>query len=206
MKRLLLLATLSLSACAGGNNIDYLRMRDIPAPSIESFTHCYNYGCAKRETLSLSTSTREKIDQIFKTPHASAKEEQSRIIKSIQVLETEVGEETGTRNDKRGTFLIYEDDASTTQSFQQDCIDESTNTTTYLTLLNNIGYLEFYEPGFPANRHPFMSGNRWWHQTATIKDKTTDERYAVDSWFEDNGIPAHIIPLEEWKKGWKPKR
>ena len=28
--------------------------------------------------------------------------------------------------------------------------------------------------------------------------------YVVDSWFEDNGGPAHIRPLEEWRAGWKP--
>ena len=206
MKHLLLITALFLSACAGGNNIDYLRMRDIPPPTIESFTHCYNYGCSARKTLSLPVKTKVKIDKIFARKTKSSTQEQSRIVKSIQVLEKDIGEITGTKNDKHGTFLIYEDDATSTQSFQQDCIDESTNTTTYLTLLNNMGYLEFYEPAFPANRFPFANGNRWWHQTATMKDKETGERYAVDSWFEDNGVPAYIIPLKEWKNGWRPKK
>jgi hypothetical protein len=30
------------------------------------------------------------------------------------------------------------------------------------------------------------------------------ERFAVDSWFGDNGKPAVILPLEDWKDGAGP--
>jgi hypothetical protein len=206
MKYLSLPLLLILTACAGGNHIDYLRMREIPSPTIESFTHCYNYGCDKRKTLTLPTETLNKINALFETSSTSIKEEEQRIIKAMQIFEQDIGEITGTKNDKRGTFRLYQDDAKSTQTFQQDCIDESTNTTTYLTLLNNMGYLKFYEPAFPANRQPFLSGAPWWHQTAVMKDKTTGEKYAVDTWFEDNGKAGYIVPLQEWKDGWKPKR
>lgn len=206
MKYALLASLLILSACAGGNNIDYLRMRDIPAPTIENFTHCYNYGCAKRETLALPTETQSKIDNIFSTPASTAEDEQVKIIQSLQLLEEDIGEITGTKNDKRGTFRLYLDNSNEAKSHQQDCIDESTNTTTYLTLLNNMGYLKFYSPAFPANRQPFTSKAPWWHQTAVIKNNTSGERYAVDTWFEDNGTAGYIVPLDEWKSGWRPKR
>lgn len=199
---------LFLTACVGGNNIDYLHMRDIPAPTAERLTHCYNYGCDKRETIKLPSSTLQKINSIFAAPsqNKEQEQEQNRIIKSLQIFENDIGEITGTKNDKGGTFLVYKNDTPEAKSFQQDCIDESTNTTTYLTLLNNLGYLKFYTPAFPANRQPFASGNRWWHQTAIIKDIETGERYAVDTWFEDNGTAGYIVPLKDWKSGWKPDR
>ena len=39
-----------------------------------------------------------------------------------------------------------------------------------------------------------------------VTDTKTKERYAVDSWFEDNGAPAHIVPLETWRNGWHPDK
>ena len=44
------------------------------------------------------------------------------------------------------------------------------------------------------------------HWSAVIEEKQEDEprRFAVDSWFVDNGQPAVILPLEEWKKGAGP--
>lgn len=206
MRFLVFISLLFLNACSGGNHIDYLRMRDIPAPTIESFTHCYNYGCAKRERLALPADTKSRIDTLFSTSSKSKEEEKSRIIQSLQILEKDIGEITGTKNDKRGTFRAYQNNSPEAKSFQQDCIDESTNTTTYLSLLNQLEYLKFYTPAFPANRQPFTSKAPWWHQTATIKDNETGDLYAVDTWFEDNGVAGYIVPLKEWKNGWKPKR
>ena len=202
---LLILITPFLDACSGSNHIDYLRMHDIPAPSIEHFTHCYNYGCKKRKTLAAPKGTLNKINALFENPSTSPEQEKKRIIQAIQIFETDIGAVIGTQNDKRGTFRLYQDDTKTARSFQQDCIDESTNTTIYLTLLNNMDYLKFYRPAFPASRQPFFNGNRWWHQTAVMQNKITGERFAVDSWFEDNGKAGYIVPLPEWKDGWKPK-
>jgi hypothetical protein len=206
MRFLVIIPLLFISACSGGDHIDYLRMRDIPAPTIESFTHCYNYGCAKRETLALPVDTKSKIDRIFATESKSPKAEQSRIIEALQMFEQDIGNITGTKNDKRGTFRAYQNNSPESKSFQQDCIDESTNTTTYLSLLNQMGYLKFYSPAFPANRQPFTSKAPWWHQTAVMRDNKTGALYAVDTWFEDNGVKGYIVPLREWKDGWKPER
>lgn len=206
MRRFITLSALTLTACTGGNHLDYLQMRSIDAPRVEAFTHCYNYGCSKREKVSLPPATKSKIDRIFKSPAKNPIDEQQKIIQALQIFEKDIGEITGTKNDKRGTFLLYQDDSAESKSFQQDCIDESTNTTIYLTLLNNIGYLKFYHPTFPATRQPFIGGGNWWHQTATIQNIETEEHYAVDTWFEDNGVPGYIVPLETWKSGWKPKR
>lgn len=86
--------------------------------------------------------------------------ERDKISKAIQIFETDIGNITGTKNDKRGTFRLYQDDAPSTKNFQQDCIDESTNTTIYLGLLEQLGYLELHKPVFAANRQPFKSGGR----------------------------------------------
>lgn len=206
MKYFLILAFMLTGACTGGTHIDYLKMRDIEAPTAKRFAHCYSYGCTERAMVALPKNTQEKIQALF-TPQAKTEEEEkSKIIEALKILEADIGDIVGTKNDKRGTFRVYQDTSAESKSFQQDCIDESTNTTTYLTLLNNKGYLKFYAPAFPANRHPFLGGGNWWHQTATIQDVQTKNRYAVDTWFEDNGEAGYIVPLKEWKEGWKPQR
>jgi hypothetical protein len=35
-----------------------------------------------------------------------------------------------------------------------------------------------------------------------VHDKTSGERYAVDSWFYDNGSPATMVPFDVWKDGY----
>ena len=44
----------------------------------------------------------------------------------------------------------------------------------------------------------------WPHQSAVVLEIASGKAYAVDSWFEDNGRAAHVVPLEQWRAGWKP--
>jgi hypothetical protein len=42
------------------------------------------------------------------------------------------------------------------------------------------------------------------HTTAVIEETASGDRYAVDSWFLDNGQPPYIARLEVWKAGGAP--
>lgn len=191
-----------LSACMGREHVNYLKIRNISEPSAENFIHCYNYGCSKRVELALPQTTIKKLNNLFSPPSNSKELERTRIGNAIQIFEEDVGALAQTQHDVGGTFKLYQ--RSNVQGRQQDCIDESTNTTIYLTLLEQLDLLKFYEPAFTANRQPFFGGSAWWHQTAAIKDRETDERFAVDSWFKDNGHPAYVVPYKKWKNGWRP--
>ena len=113
----------------------------------------------------------------------------------------------GTESDKRGTFRILEDNDSNKYNprFQQDCVDETTNTTTYLLLLDQMELLHYHSPGFPVNRSPTVAAP-WWHRSATIMEKETQAKYVVDSWFHDNGKAAEIVSVAAWKDGWNPPK
>jgi len=206
MKFLVLISALFLNACAEGNYKNYLRMYDIPPPTIKEFTHCYDYGCKTKTLISLPNKTKNKLRKIFKNKSDTAEKERQKISTAIQIFEKDIGNITNTENDKRGTFRLYQDKAETTKTFQQDCIDESTNTTIYIALLEELELLQFHRVSFPASRQPFLSGAPWWHQTAVIVNIETNEKYAVDSWFKDNGSPAYIVPYKEWKAGWLPSK
>lgn len=210
MRLLAILSVLIVSACAGNAPLDdyshYLRNKNIPAVSNTSFPHCYDYGCSTIKMVELTDKQWKAIQQNFKPAAKNAQTERAQIANAIQSFEQIVGRITGTENDKYGTFKLYQDADVKYDQFQQDCVDESTNTTIYLSLLYNNNLLKFHRPTQPQSRQPFFSGNRWWHQTATMRDLETNKQYAVDSWFEDNGKPAHIIDIKTWFDGWKPKQ
>jgi len=210
MKRLAqyILPIIFISGCTtAGDPIHYLRHQDIPPPTTESFTHCYDYGCKNTVTVVLSDEIKMSMERLLKEKPLSAAEEREKIAQAIAGFEKTIGAVTGTEADKYGTFRILQesDNKKYDPRFQQDCVDESTNTTIYLLLLDQMGLLHYHAPAFPASRSPSMH-SFWWHKTAVMTEIETGEKFAVDSWFHDNGNNAEIIALEEWEKGWKPAK
>ncbi len=199
----LLPALLILSACATPGpgtlyDIDaYLGTRGVPPPAPESFGHCHAYGCKMVTPVSLTDQDWREIDALFSPPPASAEEERARLPETIALFERKVGAITGTEEDINDTF-------NKIGTYQHDCVDESTNTTIYLRLLEQRGHLNFHDIRRPQTRFPVFAGSFWPHLTAVIVDRQTRAEYALDSWFEDNGKPAYVVPLDEWSAGWHP--
>jgi len=176
----------------------YLTHKGLEKPSKTTFQHCQGYGCKIIKPVALSKAEWKKIDKFFSPAPKTAAAERHILSAVIGHFETLVGAKTGTSQDKAGTF-------GTLGDAQLDCVDESTNTSIYLTLLAQRGLLRFHTIEAPTMRLPIIHAGRWPHQTAVIHETLTGERFAVDSWFHDNGAPADIIPLNLWKDGWKPK-
>ena len=126
-----------------------------------------------------------------------AKSERSAIRQAIAFLEESIGRKTGSDEDIAGTYQRL-------GRYQQDCIDESTNTTTYLLLLDQLDLLHYHNVNPLTSRPPIISGRLGPHRTAVIREKSTGIKYAVDSWFYDNGIEPEIVPLDTWFWGWHP--
>lgn len=111
-------------------------------------------------------------------------------------MEALIGPLTGTSNDRGRNFQGVGTDG------QMDCIDESTNTTSYLTMLVQDGLVTRHSVQDRVTRGFFIFG--WPHTTAVIRDNESGERFAVDSWFLDSGEPPFILPLQVWRDGWEP--
>lgn len=159
----------------------------------QSFSVCFEHGCASSVAVTLGTFDWQKIRELF--AHAeNAESERAQIAKAIALLETIAAEKIGAA-DRGGTGLVY--------TGQMDCIDESINTTTYLTLFMHTALLRWHRVEKPATRGWLLFG--WPHTTAVMSEPETQQHFAVDSWFYDNGTAPVIVPLEEWKKGWKPR-
>ena len=176
----------------------FVREDIISTPDIGHFSMCHAQGCKEVEQLSLTQQEWQKISQYFHPPADSAAAERSQIAKAIAKFEQIVGLKTDTSQDKAGLFEHM-------GSYGQlDCIDESTNSTIYLLILQKQNLLKWHEPMDHVTRGFFIFG--WPHSSAAMREINTQQKneYAVDSWFEDNGKPPHIIPLSTWRDGWEP--
>lgn len=199
-KALLLTGAMLLGACSSqpGTYQDYLAGRGLGEQSPELFQQCHAYGCKVVDQVALSPKQWKTIEKTFRPKPTSAHAERKALAKAIGAFETEVGPMTGTDTDVYGTFVQMGRD-------QLDCVDESTNTTIYLSLLEEKGLMRFHETLGPTSRLPLIHyAGRWPHQTAVIREKGSGALFAVDSWFHNNGAPAEVVPLQDWKDGWKP--
>lgn len=163
-------------------------------PALAEFEICQGGGCAKVSKTMLSDKEWQPVVDLFSEPAASAKVERARVSNAIGLLEDIVGQKIGTSGDLAGTF--------NNKYGQQDCNDEAINTTTYLRLLRQGGYLKFHTIVDMRRRNFFLFG--WPHTTAVIREIKTSNQFAVDSWFYDNGAPATIVPLKKWKDNYQP--
>jgi len=176
----------------------FLLRHNISPPSQHSFTHCRGYGCAIKDKISLTDPEWTLITAPLKNRRSDARQERKALAHVIQNFENIIGTKNGTNNDLGGTFNF------SSKSNQHDCVDETINTTTYLTLLFQKRLLYWHNVSQPQTRVPWAGSGLWPHQSALIVEKSSQTRYVVDSWFHDNGQPPEIIQLDLWKTGWKP--
>lgn len=197
---LVFLISLLLFACQPvqplHNTQSFLESKNLTQnPTPQHYSICHNTNCFKQVDISLKPEEWNQVRALF-TNVENAAEERDAIAKSIGLLETFAGQQS----------LVYLDHAKNNHTYgekgQQDCVDESTNSTVYLLLLKNDDLLKFHDVYQPVFRTIFMMVGQ--HYAAAIREMQTDEIYVVDSWFEANGQPAHIIPHTDWLLGASP--
>ena len=176
------------------------RKSQITDPSPARFSVCFQHSCAEIDHTSLDEDQWERVRDLFAPPPASAEEERHRIAAAIAYLEVEIGKQINSLDDRGGNF-----EGVLATGNQLDCVDESTNSTTYLTMMERDRLLRFHrvEPRATRARNSFFVIG-WPHSTAVVTDVTNGEQWAVDSWFLNNGEPPAIVPLPQWRSGWEP--
>ena len=171
----------------------YLEEKSVTPPRPDRFTICHGYDCTYRSEVKLVPEDWERVRALFEPPSASAAEERQVIAASVALMERIVGARVGTKSDVGGIAFIAAGNAS-----QLDCIDESVNTTVYLLLMREDGLLRWHDVAPPASRGVFLDG-RWYHQSAVIRERDSEQEYAVDSWVNDNGAVPVLTELGVWQ-------
>ena len=158
-------------------------------PIYEKFSVCHGFGCNISSTISLSDKEWTSVIGWLKTVAPDAETERSNIRQAIGWMEVIVGRHGPGRQDK-GLDLQY----SNTKIGQMDCIDESTNTTTYLKLFEKGALLHWHRVIDTIQRRGLIDA----HWASQIEEIYTGKRYVIDSWFHDNGMLPNIQKTENW--------
>ena len=174
----------------------FLARRGVGPVEVTRFVVCHGFACTFHTEVSLTAAEWALVAAPFESPATSAADERRQIGQAVALLEQVVGRKTGTDGDKGGLSYIAAGNPT-----QLDCMDETTNTTTYVTLLQKHGLLRWHQAGQPASRGFFLDV-RWYHETAVLVERPSGREYAIDSWVDDNGKPPLIEPLEQWQWTW----
>jgi len=163
----------------------------------ETVRICHGYGCEYQAPVRF---TEGQLGQVRRMMFAATDAATERGVLAVAIgrLYGWGGEQSDIHNDRGGNFADDE------LPGKMDCIDHSNSTTRLLQLLTRRCYLRWHRVLAPEARN--FAGILPVHWSAVIEEKQDGEPrlFAVDSWFVDNGQPAVILPLDEWKKGAGP--
>ncbi len=176
-------------ALVGGLYLTCLSVATVTTGAPAPFFSCTDYHCDEGQTVHLSDQQWQTVLDVFPEPAESPAAEREQIRRAIAALESVVGRITGTWRD------LGENVAGAGLPGQLDCISESKNTTTYLHLLETYRLLKWHSVE-PREVRTLLVFSHW---SAVIRDRSSNERYVVDSWFLDNGKPPYIQTLTDWK-------
>lgn len=150
---------------------------------------CWDFGCKSSARLVLPAADWAAIRDLFQPRPPDPASERARIAEAIARFERALGPATGTDADRGGNI------EGSGRPGQMDCIDESLNTAGYLGVLADRGLLAWHDLGRRHKRAPWVLDQHW---TATVVDRASGTRWAVDSWFLDNGRRPYVQRLERW--------
>lgn len=162
---------------------------DVPRGNTVSV--CSAYGCRHQSAF---TFTHQDIAALTALMGAhrdqTAAGERRAIRKAIAWIEERVGRATGTSGDRAGLDLAGAGDRG-----QMDCVDEATNTTSYLWVLAANGLLRHHVVSRPMAKDGL---GRWTHYFAVMRETASGQRWAVDSFMHANGREPIIMEAEKY--------
>jgi hypothetical protein len=183
------------------------------AVASEEVRICYNYGCLAEASVAYDEAELALVRDVLAGAEDAARE-RAALSFSVGRLYAWAGERSPVGADKGGNLP----DGDTFG--RMDCIDHSTSTTRLLRMIEARGWLRFHRVLDPVRRSRFLLDQ---HFSAAVEETGSAAadpaaagemlkvgeglpaaRFAVDSWFFDNGTPAVVMPLEDWLSGDSP--
>jgi hypothetical protein len=185
-RRVLLLACMahSLGGCvyseAGPPEAHFEKFETKP-PKGDTVTVCHANGCKQQTRVTFTDADIAQLSALMARVKRddTPPEERRAIAYAIGWMEQRVAPAAGTASDRPSMDFLGSGDPS-----QQDCVDEATNTTSYLLVLDRHGLIRHHRVDRPFAKD---SINKWTHWAAVIEERGTGARYAVDSSTGPNG-------------------
>ena len=192
-------ALLMVGACTHartGTPIDHLAAFGVTAPRGNTVYVCHAYGCQMKTRFRFTDADIAELHTLMDATRKddSPFEERRAVAYAIGWMERRVGDVIGTKDDRAGMDFMGSGDPT-----QQDCVDESTNTTSYMMVLQANGLLRHHTVARPFAKDQLWRGVAGWtHWTAVLEETASSQRWAVDSWIYANGENPAIVEVENW--------
>ncbi|MGB6907505.1 MAG: hypothetical protein WBE04_10390 [Methyloceanibacter sp.] len=150
-------------------------------PKGDTVTVCHAYGCKQQTRYTFTPEDIAEISALMARVRRndSPAEDRRAMSYAIAWMERRVAPTAGTASDRPSMDFIGSGDST-----QQDCVDEATNTTSYLLVLERHGLLHHHSVQRPFAKD---SVSRWTHWAAIIEENESGARYAIDSSSGPNG-------------------
>ncbi len=143
----------------------------VPEPKGATVHVCHAYGCRRQTKVRFTDANLAEIKVLmakYRSKADTAEEERRAVAYAIGWIEVFVGEKIGTKSDRAGMDFAASGDPT-----QQDCVDEATNTTSYLTVLVNAGLIKHHTVAPPFAKENYLRGiSGWTHWTAVARSKS----------------------------------
>ncbi len=165
------LAMLLLGACTHegfGTQARHYATFSVPAPKGATVHVCHAYGCQQRTKFTFTETDLADLTRLMKKTRGkeldTPEQERRAVAYAIGWMETRVGNAIGTKDDRPGMDFVASGDPT-----QQDCVDEATNTTSYLNVLAGAGLIHHHAVGVPFAKENYLRGVAGWtHWTAVL--------------------------------------
>lgn len=149
-------------------------------------TICSAYGCKTQQKFIFTDRFMEAMKKLYADLGVSdGFSERQFFKKAIAAMEKESMISLGLSGDRPSIDLFGNGDPG-----QLDCVDEATNSTSFLLILNDAGLVRYHRILGPIWKGGLT---RWTHYAALIEDRKTKVQYAIDSGVTKQGGEPYII-------------
>jgi len=166
-----------------------------------SLTVCFNWSCTSRESVTFTVEDVDTISaEMARCGGDGMYERLQRIRIGIWQMELAAQKYIPVlANDQ----AVNDKDADL--EGRTDCVDNTTNTHTFLRILSDLSLIPGWRVSQPEVRDPLSLDAVHW--TAVVTDVENGDIWTVDSWFRPHGHLPFVQPLRAWlggAKGWEP--
>jgi hypothetical protein len=162
------------------------------APKTNTVSVCHAYGCKSQTPFSFTEADIAQINTLMiqVKREDSPPEERRALAYAVAWMERRVAPTVGTASDRPSMDMLGSGDDS-----QQDCVDEATNTTSYLMVLDRNGLIHHH-----AIERPYAKDDlsHWTHWAAVIREQDSGKRFAMDSSSGPNGDNPTVKAANEF--------
>ncbi len=166
----------------------WYRDRGATAPLTDTPVYCHGYGCEFQTPVVIDAAALSTLQHLFAGHQATAAEERKAISEAVRWWERRASPLLGGPPREHRSDIGHAHHLGAT-----DCIDEATNSTTILVILERHGLLKHHVVQRPVSRGFIVNA----HSTAVIQE-TGGDTWVVDMWMHNMGEAPDIMTEARW--------